>query len=134
LREPRWYHHDDDGASTTPDETDFYFYDTIDRLEKAVYGGTKYGSGGGTGITLSNVHSAFATFADDTDNAGTFSDRVFPVKRSAFHRYVRFANCPPQGRHARATTGVKHASRRNTCCASLVPGGGFGLGKRVGIA
>ena len=78
--EARWYHNDSDGSSTTPDESDLYFYDSIDRLEKAVYGATRYTSGGTT-ITSALLDDAYADFGDDTDHAGTFSDRIYYARR-----------------------------------------------------
>lgn len=80
--EARWYHDDDDDTSVTPDETDYYFYDSISRLEKAVYGATKY-TGFGTTITSSTHDDAYAVFGDDTNNAGTFSDRIYYTYRKS---------------------------------------------------
>jgi YD repeat-containing protein len=79
--EARWHEDDDDGTSTTPEETDFYFYDKRNQLEKAVYNATKYGASSGTGITLSNIGTAEGHFGDDTDNQGTYSDRVYYARR-----------------------------------------------------
>ena len=78
--EARWYHNDSDGTSTTPDESDLYFYDSVDRLEKAVYGATKYTSSGTT-ITSALIDDAYADFGDDTDHAGTFIDRIYYARR-----------------------------------------------------
>jgi YD repeat-containing protein len=83
--EARWHEDDDEGASITPDETDFYFYDKRNELEKAVYNATKYGFGsGGIGTVIDTGNADIAAgshFGDDTDNLGTYSDRVYYARR-----------------------------------------------------
>jgi YD repeat-containing protein len=78
--EARWYHHDaDPTANFTPDETDFYSYASDNTLEKGTYSATQYGND--TGIEVANLKDAWAAFADDSDNEGTYSDRVYYGRR-----------------------------------------------------
>ncbi|MEE9310963.1 MAG: hypothetical protein V3V10_00995, partial [Planctomycetota bacterium] len=81
--EARWFHDDSGTSAITPDETDFYFYDSTNKLEKAVYAATKYGTGSGTAITLSNIDSASTEFGDDSSNGGTYGDRVYYARRKS---------------------------------------------------
>ncbi|MBK8205317.1 MAG: hypothetical protein IPK87_00860 [Planctomycetes bacterium] len=76
LYEARWYEEDDDGSSTTPDATDFYFYDSANQLEKATYGVTQDDSGGSAPLDLSSIH-----WPNVNTNDVTHSDRVIYSRR-----------------------------------------------------
>ncbi|MCC7508393.1 MAG: hypothetical protein IT464_03345 [Planctomycetes bacterium] len=76
LYEARWYEEDDNGSSTTPDATDFYFYDSANKLEKATYGVTQDDTGGSAPLDLSSIH-----WPNVNTNDVTHSDRVIYSRR-----------------------------------------------------
>jgi YD repeat-containing protein len=85
LWEARWHEDDQAGASTTPDEADFYAYSGDNQLTKAAYNVTKFGAD--FPIDLAGLPLAYnAHFNDDTDNTLTCSDRVYYGRRKSSTR------------------------------------------------
>jgi hypothetical protein len=85
LWEARWHEDDQAGASTTPDEADFYAYSGDNQLTKAAYNVTRFGAD--FPIDLAGLPLAYnAHFNDDTDNTLTCSDRVYYGRRKSSTR------------------------------------------------
>lgn len=67
---------------------------------KAAYNVTQFGFGQAVDLNPLPI-TYYSHFNDDTDNTLTCSDRVCPLKRSAFQWHVRCANWPAQIQHPR---------------------------------
>ena len=118
--EARWYHDDSLLADQIPNETDFYFYDSIDRLEKAVYGATKYET---SDIALGNIDGACAVYSDDTDHEGTFSDRIYYARRKTGTRsnHRREARFMPMHLLRKSGIGVRARARPVRWLRAMTP-------------
>ncbi len=111
--EARWHEQDFAGgvpkASTTPDETDFYFYSSDNQLEKAIYNVTKQNDGTPDGAIL---NLASIDWAGINSNAVTATDRVIYGRRVTgsrervnWYRGSPTRGNPPPGAFDESTTG-----------------------------